>query len=351
MKRRVLALLWFGLLPVSPALAEPWLAVREGLKCAACHTNPSGGGMRTEFGNTWARAGLPVRQLETDAAWTGRLTEQVAIGGNLRSNAIYVRDPDRDDTQAFNLEEMRLYLDVEPVPDRLGLYLDQRLAPGGGQVREAYSRYRSAGGSWTFKTGRMYLPYGLRLEDDTALVRQASGINFDNPDEGVELGWESSRWSSQAAITDGVPGQTGKRFSLRAEHVRQSWRAGASYSLTQTDSGDRWMQNAFAGWRTGPVAWLAELNHIRDASLPPPSDRQWVGLAEANWTAVRGHNLKLTGEWLDAGSDQRSRYSAVWEYFPIPFLQLRVGTRVSDVGTGIGQDSPTRFFGQIHGFF
>src|SRR5687768_16431872 len=94
------------------AQAEPYFAVREGLKCSSCHFNPAGGGMRNAFGNGWAQSALPARRVEgtgTDA-WTGVLNSFVALGGNLRANATYTEVPDADATSEFELEEMRAYL-------------------------------------------------------------------------------------------------------------------------------------------------------------------------------------------------------------------------------------------------
>ena len=42
-------------------LALPKFASRVGVKCQACHMDPTGGGMRNTFGSTYGREELPVK--------------------------------------------------------------------------------------------------------------------------------------------------------------------------------------------------------------------------------------------------------------------------------------------------
>jgi hypothetical protein len=48
----------------------------------------------------------------------------------------------------------------------------------------------------------MYLPFGLRLQDQSAFVLAATGINMTTPDEGVEFGWEHGPWDAQLAVSN-----------------------------------------------------------------------------------------------------------------------------------------------------
>lgn len=342
------------------AWAEPYLAVREGLKCMQCHVNPTGGGMRSVFGHAYAKTVLAADRIVTTGPepWADSLDGLVTLGGDLRVAATYLDVPNEQERNAFDTQELRAYLAANVIPDRLIVYVDQHLAPGAGLTREAYARLSSADGRYYVKAGQMVLPYGLRLEDDTAFIREVPGINFTTPDDGVEIGFEAPSWSVQAAISNGTAGGSetdkGKQASLRAEFVRSGWRVGASYNHNDSDAGLRRMQNLFAGLRTGTIAWLAEADYVLDDGFAPERGLL-VGLLEANWGYARGHNLKLTGEYFDpdddVDEDQQVRYSAVWEYTPIQFLQLRIGGRVYD---GIPQNdlqNRRSAFVELHGFF
>ena len=76
-----------------PASAEPYFAVREGLSCAACHVNMSGGGKRTGFGAAYAQTTLPMWQLSAEdldghdlvsAAFDPKISDSISLGANLR---------------------------------------------------------------------------------------------------------------------------------------------------------------------------------------------------------------------------------------------------------------------------
>jgi hypothetical protein len=342
------------------AFAEPYFAVQTGLKCASCHVNPTGGGMRNEFGSAWGQTALPAQHIDTDGdSWTGKVSKYLSIGTNVRATASYTDVPHQPSQSQFDLDEARLYVELSAIPDRLSVYFDQRIAPGGSTNLEAYGRYWWNNRTWYVQAGQMYLPYGLRLEDDSAFIREVPGINFATPDQGVQVGLETGNWSAQLAVTNGTASgpeeDKGKQYSLRAEYVRSGWRAGASANFNDADSGDRKLANVFAGLRTGPIAWLGEADYIIDKGFADGERRQWVGLIEANWLMRQGHNLKITAEYFEpdrsVAEDEKNRYSLVYEYTPVQFLQLRLGARLYD---GIPQndlDNRTLAFMQVNAYF
>jgi len=363
-------LLVLVLLAAHAARAEPYLAVRSGLKCVACHVNPTGGGKRNEFGSVYGQTALAQQQLgflnlgrtpttegapSGPAPWTGRIIEQLSLGTDVRMTERSTKVPGSERVTAKDPTRAQVYLDVRPFGDRLNLYLDERVAPDKAMTREAFALLWFADRSLYLKAGRIYVPFGLRIEDDSAFIRRFSGVNFNLSDDGVEGGLEMGPWSAQVAVTKSInSGIDGRFVNALVTYVQPGWRLGASLGVDHRGGADRSMQSVFAGLRTGIVSWLASGVQIMDSG-PRGRVKQWVSLLEGNIEVARGHNLKLTYEYYDPSraisEDQRVRYSAVWEYVPFQFTQFRLGARKND---GIPQNNAqnaSELFLQWHAFF
>jgi hypothetical protein len=356
----LLALMLAAAFATDKAGAEPYLAVYKGMQCSGCHSHPAGGGKRNAYGNAFAQTEMPAERVgAADAAlWTGEVAEWLSIGANLRADYRYVDTPETDHSSEFGVSRGTVYVEASLIPNRLSLYVDQQVAPGSGMNREAYVRLNSAGSGFHFAAGQFFLPYGLRLQDDTAFVRQVTGVNFSNPDRGVQVGYEAGPWSTQLTVTNGGGGgetDTGKQLSWVAHYVRQRWRAGASFNFNEADAGNRQMQNVFFGLRTGPVVWLAQADLVTD-DLPSGAEQDVIAtLVEGNWLFRQGHNLKVSYDYFDPNDDvdedHQARWSLLWEYTPMQFLQSRVGVRIYDGIPQVNAQNRDEYFAEIHGFF
>lgn len=341
------------------ANAEPYIAVKKDLRCSTCHVSPSGGGMRTAYGNIYAQTEFVAHALGSHKPWTGEIGRYLAVGGDARWGWERQDVPGQPADESTGLEEFLAYVQIKPFPKYFSLYFDAKLRPEDPVIREQYAKLTLPGGKWWLRAGEFFLPYGFRLQDDEAFIRQVSGINYNTPDTGWEAGYESGRWSAQLAVTRGTAGgpevDAGKQYSARVSFVRQDWRIGGSFNFNDAKAGDRQMQNVFAGINTGSIAWLAELDYIIDDGSPTGRRELWASLVEANWGYRQGQNLKLTFEWFDpdddVDEDERNRASLIWEYAPVQFVQGRLGYRRYGGIPQNGAQNREQFFAELHLWF
>ena len=346
------------------ARAEPYLAVQQGYKCVQCHVNPTGGGLRNEFGAVFSQNVMAARPLPDGLGpWDGKLGTYVRLGGNVREGWTRTDIQDQDATEDWELLEARLYGGLDAFQERLSAVLDMSFAQDEEDVRQAYVQWSSADRGWYAKAGRFFLPFGWRVQDDGTFVRQVSGINRTGfPDhEGVEIGLETAEWSAQFAVAsdNAISGSgddgSGTQLIAQAVRVQPGWRVGAGLSQADADAGDRTLGTVFGGLRTGPVAWLGEVDFVRDEGYADGT-RNLVGLlAEADWSVAKGHNLRLSGEWLEPDSDldddEQTRWSLVYEYTPIAFVQFRAGGRLHDGPPQNDPENRSILFVELHAFF
>src|SRR5437667_402860 len=207
------------------ARAEPYLMVREGAKCSACHTNQTGGGKRTAF------AHLHAHDIEHDLdllpvppgvkPFNGEINSYASIGGDLRvqnitvfqdrpnrlgrvpTNEAFRRSVRSNDSRVF---EFLAYGQVDLLPDFVTLYADEDFTSGATN-REAFGMIRGFLPWDTYvKAGRLFPAYGLRVQDDQAFIRARTGYTFQTPDEGGEIGIQPGPFFLASSITNGTAG-------------------------------------------------------------------------------------------------------------------------------------------------
>lgn len=349
---------------LTTARAEPAFAVRTGYRCSQCHVNRTGGGMRNSFGSIYTQTTLPARLLPLAGGRNLLPADPDALfaaGANFRFQQRWV-DPEGagETSSSFEIPEANLYGDVRLLRDRLDLYADVEVAPGGASAREAFGLF-SVGDSWRgyVKVGKFLPSYGWRLPDDEAFVRQFTGFTYSAPDIGVELGAEPGPWSLHLSATNGAGGGSDtdrkKRLTLSASR-RFAHRARVGLSATDNDAESARVTGAgvFAGANFGRLALLAEGDWFETDDRITETER-WIAFVEGDVLISRGLNLKIAHDWIDPDrdqkTDQRTRTSIGLEYIPFPFVQLRGFVRRRDGPRQLAGARDTQVDLEVHVFF
>jgi hypothetical protein len=345
----------------APVVAEPYLAIKNNTTCSTCHVNPIGGGARNTYGAYYGTHILPQTAGSLDLFDAGKLGETLRIGADLRVNYNQSDREEAEDSRGFETQSGQLYVVLQPKGSRFSLYIDEQIAPGGALNRETFILTKLSGNHY-LKAGRIMLPYGIRLEDDTAFIRQASGFNFDTGDNGVELGLQYSKTLFNVAVSNGSSGATNDdknaQLLTRAEYLGNNWRIGATALYNDAEAGARTQANIFGGFTWVGFVFLAEADYIEDESVslvPETWQEQRIGLLEVNREISKGYNVKFTTEYLDPDTNidenHRVRHSLLLEYTPFANLQIRGGLRKGDDIPQREQGNYMDFFAQMHFYY
>ena len=211
-------------------------------------------------------------------------------------------------------------------------YVDQIVGPSGLRTREAFALLENLPLNGYVKAGKFMLPYGLRLADDQAFIRERTRFNHQTPDEGVEVGIEPGKLSLFTSLTNGPQlaegSDSGKQITTTAALIYRRFRVGASASRNDAPLGKRDVAGAFGGFNIGRFTFLGELDYIFDKPDDGLEVRQLAGYVEGDFLATRGFNLKATYGYLDPrrriGENERVRARFGLEMFPIQFLQFSI---------------------------
>ena len=341
--------------------AEPYIAMRTGFKCSQCHVNRIGGGERTLYGYAYTQYKLLLEQTENlmqaeqggQTTFNPKLNESVTIGGNFRVEQTFTQKYTYTDSggshgpgnvSQANIKEANIYLNMELIKNFLNLYLDETMAPST-QVREMYGMVRGFPLNGYIKVGHTLLPYGIRLMDDEAFIRDKTGYTYNRHDLAGEIGIEPGPVSLTANLTN-------NQFSSVGSVVFRHFRVGGSYGAGTTKGSNKWSSGPFVGANFGRVTAMSEVDYIKEADV-----KKMAQFYELDFLPIQGFNSKVTYEYFDRNMhvansrDGQNRWTFGVEPFIGSFLQLGLYYRINNAVPQDLADNPDQFIMRAHVFF
>ncbi|RPJ44961.1 MAG: hypothetical protein EHM19_05980 [Candidatus Latescibacterota bacterium] len=340
----------FALSLAAPAAANPRYSSRYGQKCLLCHEDPGGGGMRSPYASEFLVPNeISMRGYDERSAalLDHALSRSVSVGADMRTLASYA-DKGTAPENFFQMQGdvyLRFQLDA-----RFSAYFERG-------VSGSYELWASGfvlPASGYFKIGRFTPPYGWRLEDHTAFVRESLGY-FTPPahtDVGIEIGFLPGASSLAFAAMNGAPGalrdsDDSRTYFVRAERRIRigSARIAVGGSFLE-DDGNRVCDRAggpFASATLGRLTWVGECDWRRDASGEATA---FASSHELAARIVRGLDLVATFDFVDpdqgARTGARRRAGIGVDALPFPFLGTLAMVNFHD--TDGGADVPSEEF-------
>ncbi len=337
--------------------AEPYFAFREGYKCSTCHVNKTGGGKRNEYGSSFTQTEFsPILEAASENAldFSTDIGESFSLGMDFMivhetlfsveesideggRNEVY----EQDGGNSFDVRSGNLYIEAQLLPDILTLYLDETVSPTGASNREAFILYDNLPHGGYVKAGRMLLPYGIRLWDDDAFIRQITGFNYDNQDLGFEVGVEPGMFSLSLALSNGTQGarddNTSKQISSTGSIIVENFVVGGSFSLNKSRGIERTLFGPYAAMRAGPLTLMGEADWIDES----PGGQEFVFYTSAELWLRESLNVRAAFDYWDPfdgiSEDERSRISVGVNAFLTPSLEASAYYKLKE---SVPQDVP-----------
>lgn len=379
----VAGILAFLTLSTAPGLnALPKFASRTGASCQSCHVNPTGRGMRTEFGRTFGRdeITLPTYKDSTDFdEFPVDITKNFSIGGDFRT--VYLYDRVSGNSTFFQMQG-NLYFDLR-LNKLFRVYLNKGLYSNSFELI-GLARILPLNGY--VKVGKFLPAYGTRVDDHNAFIRGGpygggpiaglfpagypTGLPFGSraEDTGVEVGFAPGKFTlsaglfdHQAAVELPVAGTKRKAVALRADTrftvggAPVSFGGSAYVVPSSTENTYYGVFSAVTLFQT--LTWTGEVD-LLDA--PHPGSSSTTGLVfwnELNWMVTPGVDLKAGYDFYDPDRDLRNgaftQLTLGAEFFVLSGVEIRPLYKhiLADVPRPSGTTSGDQFVLLTHFFF
>ncbi len=335
--------------------ALPRYSARYGQKCLLCHTDPSGGGMRSSYASQFLVPSEMSMQAFTMAELDGidpSISSTVSMGADLRTLYRHSTADDRKSGNNFFQMQGDLYFHIQ-AGERLSLHLDQGIS----EISEVFGLAFVLPAGGYVKAGRFTPAYGWRFAEHEHFVRKFTGLAPPGQtDVGVEVGFfPLSKVSLSLGVLNGSGGQRLDgdnrpafvgRVELRHGFGALNLAVGVSaYRDEERAAGaEHLLAGPFAYLSRGRLTWLGEWDWDSRKGIEGEQVTALVASQELAWQLVEGLDIRATWNFLDPDVDlatgSHSKLGLGLDVLATPFVGLlaMINHNRFEAGTAFPED-------------
>jgi hypothetical protein len=328
----------------------PRFALQQKDKCISCHINPTGGVMRNENGFYFGKNVVSMSSpRDKDLILSPKLTENISLGFDYRSQFIYSQEKDRADFQDMT-GSIYLNASISRSIDVLARYDFIN------SIWEAYGVARILPNDSYIKVGSFVPYFGIRIDDHTSYTKGGDfGLLFSigtlqgliyNPlytEAGIELGANISDWGLITASVGkskfNASLTTDPTFTSRLEVNSAidniSYFIGGSFASTKVRAAGKRLNtilySGFVGIGTQDFSLMGEYDVAND--LLAQDIKSNAMMIEASYLLTVGLEAILRYDKFDPNkdieNDELAHLVFGFEFFPYTFIELRPQYRIN----------------------
>jgi hypothetical protein len=325
----------------------PRYSARYEQKCALCHTNPTGGGLRTLYASQYL--------VPEEIAWSKpeksvlegidpEIAKRILIGTDFRTIYTYANDDPPGSVKDFFQMQGDIYLNFQ-MDDQLSLYYDHGISSS----YELFGMWQGLPLTGYAKLGRFVPSYGWKFDDHTMFVR--SDLGFfppGNSDVGVEFGISPRRFDVQFAVVNGNRGSTSDDNRKLATVLNAMYRGHTGPFGWSAGVAGYWQDGDEANYGTGGTfgyltwrrfTWLGQVDWTLDDPQGEGHTTGFVTSSEVSYLLRQGLEVLATYDLLDPDYNLKTgattRVGGGVFVMPRPFVTLEALVRSTMIDPGI----------------
>ena len=350
-----------SLLFTSILFSLPSYSIEEGSGCINCHVNPTGGGMRNDYGsNIYSLDELSIRKWikNNEKEFDGFIKDNIQIGGEFR-----IQSYDGQKESSIFPMQIDLYSNIEFNND-VSIFMKY------GSEIELYVLLDNLFKSDWIKIGKTMSNYGLRLDDHTSFIRGGNSsktyVSSGLVDEGlifdyagsyedpnlIEIGAKINKnINLTSSVSTGILDHNKENITISVSYKNKIGFGSVLFGTSFMKEDDLKMIGLFGGISKGKLTFSCEIDRVNNWIINYESIASYF---EMMYKPIQGVYIIAKYDYFDKNSNlldgSVDRYSFGVNVFPSNMLEIKFQLREYKLYS-IDFDTDTEYLVQLHTWF